>query len=64
MVQYNVVPVGAGSSRWRVERNGNPISRHNTQQNAIDAAYRDGSSGDVLVIHKSGGKIRERRTMR
>lgn len=64
MAQYNVTPVGAGSTRWKVERNGAPIARANTQSNAIDKAYDDGRAGDSLTIHKRNGQIRERRTMR
>lgn len=64
MAQYNVTPVGAGSTRWKVERDGTPISRHNTQANAIEAARRAAVSGDTLVIHQRNGRIRERRTVR
>jgi len=63
MAQYNVVPVGAGSSRWRLERNGTPISRHNTQATAIKRARSKGRSGDRLVIHDRNGQIRDNTTL-
>lgn len=64
MVQYNVTPVGAGSSMWKVERSGNPISRHRSQGKAIEEARKDAESGDTLVIHRPGGKIREQKRIR
>lgn len=64
MARYNVTPVGAGTSQWKVEKNGDPISTHRSQQNAINKARRDSSSGDTLVIHRPSGLIREQKTIR
>lgn len=64
MARYNVTPSGTGGTRWKVEKNGTPLSQHNTQSNAISRARRDASSGDTLVIHNSKGQIRDTRTVR
>jgi hypothetical protein len=64
MARYNVLPAGGTSSGWKVERNSHPLSNHRTQQNAIQAAKRDGRPGDTLTIHRPDGTIRDRKTLR
>ena len=64
MARYTVAPAGYGNGNWKVERDGHPVSQHQTQQNAINAARRDARAGDTLSIHRPDGTIREKRTLR
>jgi hypothetical protein len=64
MARLNVLPAGYGNNNWKVEENGHPVSRHQTQQNAIQKARRLGQRGDQLSIHRPDGTIRETVTLR
>lgn len=58
-------PDGKG---WVVEKSGEVISRHRTQENAERAAVKAGNAAEAAgglgqaVLHKADGKIREERT--
>jgi hypothetical protein len=63
MARLNVLPAGY-NNEWKVEENGHPVSRHQTQQNAIQKARQIGQRGDQLSIHRPDGTIRESITLR
>lgn len=66
MGRYDVTPNPKGGDAnypWVVKRSGRRVSRHKTQQNAINAARKKGNKGDQLYVHGHDGRIRTEYTL-
>lgn len=59
--QFHVVPNG---DRWKVEHNGNTVSEHQTQEEAIRAAREkaQASQPSQLLVHSRDGRIEDEST--